>query len=163
MGRHSGFIACYAALARSDADVVLIPEVPFVLDGPHGLLEHVRQRVAERGNAVVVVAEGAGQDLLEGGHGGSDASGNTKLRDIGPLLRTRLVEHFEKEGVETSIRYIDPSESLRQRLLRAAVAGRGARRDVGPHRDGGGPLAATVRAPADGAGREPAQPGRPAR
>lgn len=29
MGRHSGFIACYAALARSDADVVLIPEVPF--------------------------------------------------------------------------------------------------------------------------------------
>jgi 6-phosphofructokinase 1 len=63
MGRHSGFIACYAALARSDADVVLIPEVPFALDGPHGLLEHVRQRVADRGNAVVVVAEGAGQDL----------------------------------------------------------------------------------------------------
>ena len=113
MGRHSGFIACYAALARSDADVVLIPEVPFVLDGPHGLLEHVRQRVAERGNAVVVVAEGAGQDLLEGGHGGNDASGNTKLRDIGPFLRTRLVEHFEKEGVETSIRYIDPSYAIR--------------------------------------------------
>ena len=113
MGRHSGFIACYAALARSDADVVLIPEVPFVLDGPHGLLEHVRQRVAERGNAVVVVAEGAGQDLLEGGHGGNDASGNTKLRDIGPFLRTRLIEHFEKEGVETSIRYIDPSYAIR--------------------------------------------------
>ena len=118
MGRHSGFIACYAALARSDADVVLIPEVPFVLDGPHGLLEHVRQRVAERGNAVVVVAEGAGQNLLDDGTGGgagplSDASGNTKLRDIGPYLRTRLAEHFESEGVETSVRYIDPSYAIR--------------------------------------------------
>jgi 6-phosphofructokinase 1 len=117
MGRHSGFIACYAALARSDADVVLIPEVPFALAGPHGLLEHVRRRVAERGNAVVVVAEGAGQDLLDAASDGvltgSDASGNKKLRDIGPFLRARLIEHFEKEGVETSIRYIDPSYAIR--------------------------------------------------
>src|SRR5205814_1118809 len=47
MGRHSGFIACYAVLARSGADVVLIPEVPFALDGEHGLLAHLRRRVAE--------------------------------------------------------------------------------------------------------------------
>ena len=38
MGRHSGFIACYAALANHEADFVLIPEVPFTLDGPDGLL-----------------------------------------------------------------------------------------------------------------------------
>jgi 6-phosphofructokinase 1 len=116
MGRHSGFIACYAALAQSDADVVLIPEVPFTLDGPHGLLEYVRQRVADRGNAVVVVAEGAGQDLLGGGGDlteDRDASGNKKLRDIGPFLRTRLTEHFAQAGVETSIRYIDPSYAIR--------------------------------------------------
>ncbi len=116
MGRHSGFIACYAALAQSDADVVLIPEVPFTLDGPHGLLEYVRQRVADRGNAVVVVAEGAGQDLLGGGGDlteDRDASGNKKLRDIGPFLRTRLTEHFARIGVETSIRYIDPSYAIR--------------------------------------------------
>ena len=169
MGRHSGFIACYAALARSDADVVLIPEVPFALDGPHGLLEHVRQRVAERGNAVVVVAEGAGQDLLEASEG-NDASGNTQAarhralpaqpadralreggrRDLHPLHRPQL-RHPQR-----------PREPLRQRLLRAAVAGRGARGDVGSHRDGGRALAAAVRPPADGAGREPAQPGRPA-
>jgi 6-phosphofructokinase 1 len=116
MGRHSGFIACYAALAHSDADVVLIPEVPFTLEGPHGLLEYVRQRVAERGNAVVVVAEGAGQDLL--GREANltedrDASGNKKLRDIGPFLRTRLAEHFAKAGIETAIRYIDPSYAIR--------------------------------------------------
>ena len=38
MGRHSGFIACYAALANNDADFVLIPEVPFALDGDDGFL-----------------------------------------------------------------------------------------------------------------------------
>ena len=44
MGRHSGFIACYAALAKNDADFVLIPEVPFALDGEDGLLAHLRRR-----------------------------------------------------------------------------------------------------------------------
>ena len=38
MGRHSGFIACYAALANHVADFVLIPEVPFGLTGQNGFL-----------------------------------------------------------------------------------------------------------------------------
>jgi 6-phosphofructokinase 1 len=113
MGRHSGFIACYAALARSGADVVLIPEVPFGLDGEQGLLAHLRRRVEERGHAVVVAAEGAGQDLLEGHADGRDASGNAKLQDIGPYLRRRIGDHFSDAGVETSIRYIDPSYAIR--------------------------------------------------
>lgn len=112
MGRHSGFIACYAALARSGADVVLIPEVPFALDGEGGLLAHVRRRVAERGHAVVVAAEGAGQELL-GNESGSDASGNARLQDIGPYLRRRIGDHFADAGIETSIRYIDPSYAIR--------------------------------------------------
>ena len=112
MGRHSGFIACYAALARSGADVVLIPEVPFTLDGEGGLLAHLRRRVQERGHAVVVAAEGAGQDLL-GVADGRDASGNTRLQDIGPYLRRRITDHFADAGIETSIRYIDPSYAIR--------------------------------------------------
>jgi 6-phosphofructokinase 1 len=112
MGRHSGFIACYAALARSGADVVLIPEVPFALDGPGGLLAHLRRRVEERGHAVVVVAEGAGQDLL-GAVEDRDASGNTRLLDIGPYLRRRIADHFADAGTETAIRYIDPSYAIR--------------------------------------------------
>ncbi|WP_226363440.1 ATP-dependent 6-phosphofructokinase [Pseudonocardia abyssalis] len=112
MGRHSGFIACYAALARSGADVVLIPEVPFGLDGEGGLLAHLRRRVLERGHAVVVVAEGAGQELL-GHEGDVDASGNAKLGDIGPYLRRRIGDHFSDAGIETSIRYIDPSYAIR--------------------------------------------------
>ena len=63
MGRHSGFITCYAALANHDTDFVLIPEVPFALDGPDGFLACLRRRVERRGHAVVVVAEGAGQEL----------------------------------------------------------------------------------------------------
>ena len=38
MGRHSGFIACYAALAHHDVDFVVIPEVPVRLEGDGGLL-----------------------------------------------------------------------------------------------------------------------------
>ncbi|WP_219419288.1 6-phosphofructokinase, partial [Pseudonocardia nigra] len=103
--------------ARSGADAVLIPEVPFALDGEQGLLAHLRRRVAERGHAVVVVAEGAGQELL-GGHpedAGTerDASGNARLHDIGPYLRRRIADHFTDAGVETSIRYIDPSYAIR--------------------------------------------------
>ena len=112
MGRHSGFIACYAALARSGADVVLIPEVPFELDGDRGLLAHLQRRVQDRGHAVVVAAEGAGQELLDAADG-HDASGNTKLQDIGPYLRRRITDHFADAGVETSIRYIDPSYAIR--------------------------------------------------
>ncbi len=113
MGRHSGFIACYAALARTDADVVLIPEVPFQLDGEGGLLPYLQRRVQERGYAVVVVAEGAGQDLREGHEAAHDASGNAVLHDIGAFLRRRFAEHFAAAGIQASIRFIDPSYAIR--------------------------------------------------
>ena len=67
MGRHAGFIAVGATVASQDVNVTLIPEVPFALDGPGGLLTALETRVRERGHAMVVVAEGAGQDLLAAG------------------------------------------------------------------------------------------------
>ena len=97
MGRHSGFIACYAALASHDVDFVLIPEVPFLLDGPGGFLRLLRDRVRRQGHAVVVVAEGAGQDLFEY-DGAVDASGNARLADIGGLLRERITADFPRPG-----------------------------------------------------------------
>ena len=112
MGRHSGFIACYAALARNDADVVLIPEVAFQLNGDGGLLHHLQRRVQDRGYAVVVVAEGAGQELLDGEQS-PDASGNTVLRDVGAFLRGRFAEYFAAARIEVCIRYIDPSYAIR--------------------------------------------------
>jgi 6-phosphofructokinase 1 len=116
MGRHSGFIAAYAALANHDADVVLIPEVDFELDA---LLAYVHRRMRENGHVVVVVAEGAGQHLLEssvetGASGpATDASGNARLGDIGPFLRTRIDRHLRADDIVPSIRYIDPSYAIR--------------------------------------------------
>jgi 6-phosphofructokinase 1 len=113
MGRHSGFIACHAALAANEVNFVLIPEVPFSLDGAHGFLEALKARLARRGHAVIVVAEGAGQDLLQNSGDQRDASGNVRLQDIGPFLAGRIREHFKALGVECTLKYIDPSYIIR--------------------------------------------------
>ena len=93
MGRHAGFIACYAALANHDADFVLIPEVQFRLDGENGLLPLLARRVAERGSAVIVLAEGAGQELIPADDR-TDASGNAVLGDIAGFLRDQIGKDF---------------------------------------------------------------------
>jgi 6-phosphofructokinase 1 len=113
MGRHSGFIACYASLAMSDANFVLIPEVPVVLYGDNGLLKRLHERLIRRKHAVVVVAEGAGQELLHCDESRKDASGNVKLEDIGPFLRDRITAHFKHLEFECSVKYIDPSYIIR--------------------------------------------------
>jgi len=112
MGRHSGFIACYASLAMSDANFVLIPEVPFRLDGDEGLFACLRRRLERRGHAVIVVAEGAGQDLLEINHQ-TDASGNKRLNDIGVWLKDAITNHFQENKLELNLKYIDPSYVIR--------------------------------------------------
>lgn len=109
MGRYSGFIAAYATLANSDVNFCLVPEVPFTLSG---FLEALRQRLERRAHAVVVVAEGAGQELLPAGQE-RDASGNLKLGDIGLLLKDQINQHFQAAGFEVNLKYIDPSYTIR--------------------------------------------------
>src|SRR6478609_2494017 len=113
MGRHAGFIACYAALANHHADFVLIPEVPFALDGESGFLAALERRVADRGSAVVVVAEGAGQDLMTDEQTGTDASGNRKLGDIGRFLEAAIIEHYSSINREMTLKYLKPGYSIR--------------------------------------------------
>ena len=113
MGRHSGFIACAATLASNQVNFVLIPEVPFKLDGPDGFLESLRKRIELRGHAVIVVAEGAGQELFGGEDRQRDASGNVVMGDIGKLLSERIKEKFRDEGTEIVLKYIDPSYIIR--------------------------------------------------
>ncbi len=112
MGRHSGFIACYASLAMSDANFVLIPEVPFQLEGERGFLKVLQQRLERRNHAVIVVAEGAGQDLMPATNG-TDASGNRRFGDIGVFLKDRITQHFQQANVELNLKYIDPSYVIR--------------------------------------------------
>jgi len=112
MGRHSGFVAAYAALANADANYVLIPEVPFPLEGPQGFLPLLKQRLAARSHAVIVVGEGAGTHLMEA-TSGTDASGNRKLGDIGQFLHQKIKAYLDAEKVEHTIKYIDPSYIIR--------------------------------------------------
>jgi 6-phosphofructokinase 1 len=113
MGRHSGFISCYAALAGQHVNYCLIPEVPFRLDGPSGLLEALRYRLAHRKHAVIVAAEGAGQDLMNIDASKTDASGNTRLGNIGEFLKDRITEFFKQRRLEVNLKYIDPSYTIR--------------------------------------------------
>ncbi len=141
MGRDSGFIAAEAALASGEANFVLIPEVPFDIDGPQGFLATLHRRLISKRHAVVVVAEGAGQHYLhEGGGLGQDASGNQKLGDIGRYLRTRISDYFGEREIPVTVKYIDPGYQVRstpanapdatycqrlgQNAVHAAMAGR---------------------------------------
>jgi 6-phosphofructokinase 1 len=109
MGRDSGFIAAYSALVDGHVNFCLIPEVPFTLDR---LLAALQRRLERRGHAVIVVAEGAGQDLVRS-TGERDASGNREHGDIGVFLRDAIREHFGRAGLPVSLKYIDPSYMIR--------------------------------------------------
>jgi 6-phosphofructokinase 1 len=113
MGRNAGFIAIGATIASQDVNFVLIPEVPFALNGENGFLQTLRERVLDRKHAVIAVAEGAGQDLLGSGETRYDASGNMILKDIGTFLRDQIDSYFKNEKIPIHIRYFDPSYSIR--------------------------------------------------
>ncbi len=113
MGRDSGFITAYTALGTNDVNYVLVPEVPFDLEGKYGLLSELKKRLETRNHALIVVAEGAGQDLLPATQTELDASGNRKLGDIGLFLRDAIARYFRQEGIEINLKYIDPSYIIR--------------------------------------------------
>jgi len=141
MGRHSGYIAATAALASGHANFCLVPEVPFSLEGKNGLFELIEKRLEQKGDAVIVIAEGAGQYYFESPDREVDASGNKKLGDIGVYIRDRLKTHLKGKGITNAIKYIDPSYLIRsapanssdqlyclrlaQNAAHAAMAGKG--------------------------------------
>ncbi len=140
MGRDSGFIAAYAALSIQEVNFVLVPEMKFDLYGPYGFLKALRKRLEERHHAVVVVAEGAGQEFFESNGQEKDASGNIKNMDIGLYLKDKISEEFKAKEFPYSLKYIDPSYIIRsapanandskfcsllaQNAVHAAMAGR---------------------------------------
>jgi 6-phosphofructokinase 1 len=115
MGRESGFIAAHTALASHEVNFVLIPEVPFNLEGNNGFLRHLKDRIVQRHHAVIVVAEGAMQDQILTDRK-TDAGGNLKLADVGTYLRDRIISYFDEwktEVKEINLKYIDPSYIIR--------------------------------------------------
>ncbi|MBQ9494821.1 MAG: ATP-dependent 6-phosphofructokinase [Treponema sp.] len=112
MGRESGFIAAATALASHEANFCLIPEVPFDMDGPNGFLANLEKRLCKHHHAVIIVAEGAGQELLTKTNE-KDASGNIKLADIGMYLRDEIEKYFKNRKMHINMKYIDPSYQIR--------------------------------------------------
>jgi 6-phosphofructokinase 1 len=112
MGRDSGFIAASAALAMPVVNFVLIPEMDFVLEGEHGFLNILEERLKHKKHAVIVVAEGAGQQLFTKKEEVKDASGNIQHQDIGVFLKEKIAAYF-KEKCPVTIKYIDPSYIVR--------------------------------------------------
>ena len=111
MGRDSGFITAYATIANPVVNFCLIPEIDFTLEG---LLAAIDRRFASgKTHTVVVVAEGAGQRLIEGESAGVDASGNVLKKDIGEFLKRYITNHFKARGVMASVKYFDPSYMIR--------------------------------------------------
>lgn len=119
MGRSAGYIAAHATMASSDIDLCLVPEVPTVLEGEDGCLPHLMRRVKEQGYAVVVVAEGAGEDVL-GISAEVDAGGNRKLPAIGEFMKKQVEDYFVKHGDVATVKYIDPSYTVRSVPANAA-------------------------------------------
>ncbi len=115
MGRHSGFLACQAALASTEVDLVLIPEVPVSFGEHSPVFAHLARVLDRKGHAVVVVAEGAAQEqIADSGSGtATDKSGNVRLKDVGVFLRDTVTEHFRSRGREVTLKYIDPSYAIR--------------------------------------------------
>lgn len=119
MGRHSGYIAMMASLAHGSVDFCLVPENPFELDGENGLYAQIYARMKEQGHAVVVVAEGAEDGLINPAEkftkaASKDASGNVKLSDIGEALKNSIVNNLmSKYKYEANLKYIDPTYAIR--------------------------------------------------
>jgi len=108
MGRESGFIAAYATLASSDVNLVIVPEIPFAMKKIFSFLQN---RLERKSHAVIVAAEGAGQELVP--VEGTDASGNRRLGDVGLFLKHAVTEHFRSSRKQVKVRYIDPSYTIR--------------------------------------------------
>ena len=114
MGRDSGFIAAYASIANPVVNFCLVPESPFTLDGPNGLFAALENRfTAGKDHAVIVVAEGAGQELFKDMPEVRDASGNILKNDIGEFLKRALECHMKSRGIKSSVKYFDPSYIIR--------------------------------------------------
>lgn len=118
MGRSTGHIALHATLSSRDVDCCLIPEMEFYLEGKGGLFEFLDNRLKENGHAVLVVAEGAGQNMIPRTAAQKeerDESGNLVFLDVGSWLKTELKKWWARDHPDElfTVKYIDPTYMIR--------------------------------------------------
>ena len=113
MGRDSGYITAAASIASGEANFVIIPEIPFEFEGERGLLNLLKKRLEEKKHAVIVIAEGAGQNLFDKNISKKDKSGNIIHNDVGLYMKEKIKKYFDNMNFEYSLKYIDPSYMIR--------------------------------------------------
>ncbi|GAU34893.1 hypothetical protein TSUD_144240 [Trifolium subterraneum] len=95
-----------------------------LMEGPGGLYEYIDKRLKENGHMVIVIAEGAGQELLSESNQSAkkqDASGNRLLQDVGlwisqnPTYMIRAVPSNASDNVYCTL--------LAQSAVHGAMAG----------------------------------------
>ncbi|CAD6240244.1 unnamed protein product [Miscanthus lutarioriparius] len=115
--RRSMLLMLRLRVQRMALDCCLIPESPFYLERKGGLLEFIEKRLKDNGHMVIVVAEGAGQDLIAKSMNfmdTQDASGNKLLLDVGLWLSQKIKDHFKKKpSFPITLKYIDPTYMIR--------------------------------------------------
>jgi ATP-dependent phosphofructokinase / diphosphate-dependent phosphofructokinase len=96
MGRHAGWIALHAGMAGG-ANVILIPENPFDVDG---VVAHCQHRFDSGYSPIVVVSEGAlpKDGELSTATGEKDAFGHVRLGGIGQQLASLIEQRTGREA-----------------------------------------------------------------
>ncbi len=119
MGRQSGHIAAGAALAQTDVNFVLIPEVPFDLEGENGFLKAV-----ERASAGAFALRDPGRrGCRSGAHpAGGPAHGNGCLRES-PSARYRGLFKDDHRRILQKKRHGDQPEVHRSELYDPQCSG----------------------------------------
>ncbi|XP_078172013.1 ATP-dependent 6-phosphofructokinase 2-like [Carex rostrata] len=118
MGRSTGHIALHSTLSSRDVDCCLIPELTFYLYGKGGLFEFIDQQLKQNGHVVIVVAEGAGQEIIShiaAEKQEKDPSGNPIFADTGTYLKKELKNWWDQThpGELFTVKYIDPTYMIR--------------------------------------------------
>jgi len=114
MGRDSGFIAAATTIANPFINYCLVPEEAFTLEsGDHALLPNLLTRLNNRHHAVIIVAEGAGQEFFKDMPEQRDASGNILKKDIGPLLKEKISAYCHAHNTEVTVKYFDLGYTIR--------------------------------------------------
>jgi ATP-dependent phosphofructokinase / diphosphate-dependent phosphofructokinase len=104
MGRHAGWIALHSGLAGG-ANVILIPERPFVIDE---VCAYIEKRFARHYAPIVVVAEGAQpkQGTMELQAAELDAFGHVRLGGIGQVLEREIEARTGFESRQTVLGHV---------------------------------------------------------
>ena len=109
MGRDSGFIAAYSALVNNHVNFCLVPEVPFTLEGFLSALQQRLERRQPRGDR----GRGRRRPGSDGEEPGAGRVGERQVRRHRRLSARRDHDHFKRIGTAITLKYIDPSYTIR--------------------------------------------------